>query len=156
MNTVSETLQKEFRVAQVIWMAILAALVIYVVLGHYFHGKAMVDLGDISVVWIRNLLVLAGGMMLISSFFIRRVMLARSASAQLPDEQAVAAKYKMATMVAAGLCEAVGLFGLVLIFLGDSLQALYLVNVVAAVARILHRPKMEELQRLTGRSGYST
>ena len=155
MNTISETLQKEFRVAQVIWIAILAALMIYVAIGHFFHGKALVDTGDVSVVWIRTVLAGVGGLMLIGSFFIRRKMLARGASAQLLDEQAVAMKYRMATMIAAGICEAVGLMGLVLIFLGDSLQSLYLFNMVAAMAMIMHRPKIEELQRLAGRSGFS-
>jgi hypothetical protein len=148
MNTTSEILQKEFRVTQVIWIVILAALVVYVAIGHYFHGKALVDLGDVSVVLIRNLFALAGGLMLVGSFFIRRKMLAGAASAQQPDEQTAGAKYKTATMVAAGICEAVGLFGLVLIFLGDSLQTLYLFVGVAAVALILHRPKKEELQQL--------
>ena len=76
-------------------------------------------------------------------------------SGQLPDAGAVAAKFKTATMIAAGICEVVGLFGLVLVFLGDSLPTLYLFNVVAATAMMLHRPKMEELQRLAGKSGFS-
>ena len=48
-----------------------------------------------------------GGIMLISSFFIRRAMLPRVTSAQLPDEQAVAAKYKTATMLASSTTDSV-------------------------------------------------
>jgi len=155
MNTASDVLKKEFRVAQVIWVAILMALAIYVVIGHFFHGEALVDTGDVSVAWIRTVLAGVAGMMLISSFLIRRAMLTRTANATEPDEQAVAARYKSATIVAAGICEAVGLMGLVLIFLGDSLQTLYLFNGAAAIGLFLQRPKMGELERLAGKSGYS-
>lgn len=160
MNKNSDVLQKEFRVAQVIWAAIFAALVIYVAIGHFIFGREFVDAESIPLHLIRNILAGVGGLMLLGSFFIRRTMLFGSGTGQLPDAGqlpgsgqlvdagAVAAKFKMATMIAAGVCEVVGLFGLVLVFLGDSLLTLYLFNVVAAVAMMLHRPRMEELQRL--------
>ena len=154
MNTGSDVLRKEFQVALVIWVAILVALAIYVAIGHFFIGKALVDTGDVSVSWIRTVLAGVGAILLLSSFFIRRAMLARGTAATLPDERAVAARYKSATIVAAGICEAVGLMGLVLIFLGDSLQTLYLFNGAAAIGLFLHRPKIEELERLAGHSGY--
>lgn len=150
MSTMTETLQKEFRITQVIWIAIFVALVIYAVIGHALIGRNLVDPESIPVQLIRNILAGVGGLMLVGSFFIRRRMLAGDGSGQPLGSAVAVAKYRMATMISAGICEAVGLFGLVLVFLGDSLQTLYLFVVVAACAMILHRPKLEELQRLAG------
>lgn len=153
MSTMTETLQKEFRVAQVIWIAILAALVIYLGVGHVFFGRDFVDAETVPLSLIRNILAGVGGLMLVGSWFIRRSMLVGNGSASPPDAAVVAANYRKATMISAGICEAVGLFGLVLVFLGDSLQTLYLFVVLATAAMIIQRPKMEELQRLAGGPG---
>ncbi len=152
MNTASEFLQKEFRIAQVIWIAILAALVIYLGVGHAFFGREFVDAGSIPVSLIRNILAGVGGLMLVGSWLIRRKMLEGSRSGQPRGEEAAVKAFKAATMISAGICETVGLFGLVLVFLGDSLQTLYLFVVVAAAAMIIHRPKIEELEKLAGKT----
>lgn len=156
MNTDPEALQREYRITLVIWIAILAALAIYVILGHALMGREFIDTATIPLALIRTILAAVGGAMLVGSFFIRRRMLEAPADGSTPDAAGAASKYRSATMITAGICEAVGLFGLVLIFLGDGLATLYLFNVVAAVALVLHRPRLEELEQLAGGGGVST
>ncbi len=153
MNTTSEVLQKEFRVAQVIWVVILVALVIYAMVGNALQGKEFVDNETIPLQLIQNILWAVSGVMLVGSWFIRRKMLAAGDPGQPLGETEVAAKYRTATMIGSGLYEAIGLFGLVLVLLGDSLQSMYMFVLVASMGMLLHRPKMEDLEKLAGISG---
>jgi len=155
MNTDSDVLQKAFNTSRVIWIAILAALAIYIIVGHALAGREFIDSSTIPLPLIRVVLAAVGGAMLVGSFFIRRGMLEPQASGAPGDAAGTAARYRSATMITAGICEAVGLFGLVLIFLGDGLPTLYLFNIVAAAALVLHRPKLEELEQLAGRPACS-
>jgi purine-cytosine permease-like protein len=150
MNTEPQTLWREFRITRIIWIAIFVALVIYVNLGHVLVGKEFVDTATIPLALIRAVLAAVGGVMLVGSYFVRRRILEEKTGVAAPDPTRAASRYRSATMITAGICEAVGLFGLVLIFLGDGLATLYLFNVVAAVALVLHRPRMEELEKLAG------
>ena len=153
MNDESDILQKNFRVAQVIWVAILAALVIYAMVGNALHGRDFVDSESIPLELIRNILWAVTAATLIGSWILRKRMLAASGLDGPLSEDEAGARYRTVTMIGSGLCEAVGLFGLVLVLLGDSLQTLYLFVLVAAVAMLVHRPKITELECLAGGVG---
>ena len=58
------------------------------------------------------------------------------------------AKYTMAVVVSLAFSESMGIYGLVLFFLGEDLQTLYTFIAISALAMIFFRPKMEELERL--------
>ncbi|MBU2499127.1 MAG: hypothetical protein KKE57_09510 [Proteobacteria bacterium] len=51
-------------------------------------------------------------------------------------------------MISLALSESIGIYGLVLFFLGDSLRTLYTFIGISALAIIYHRPKREELETL--------
>jgi hypothetical protein len=57
-------------------------------------------------------------------------------------------KYTTAVMVSLALSESIGIYGLVLFFLGSTIQTLYLFMVISACAMIFFRPKKEELAEL--------
>jgi hypothetical protein len=56
------------------------------------------------------------------------------------------AVYTKATVITLALAESIGIFGLVLFFLGDSFQVLYLFIAVSAAVMFYYRPKRDELE----------
>lgn len=54
----------------------------------------------------------------------------------------------MALMVSLALSESIAIYGLVLFFLGDDYQSLYLFVGISAIAMFFYRPKKEELEEL--------
>ena len=58
------------------------------------------------------------------------------------------AKYTTALIVSLTLSESIGIYGLVLFFLGDGFQTLYILTGISALAIYFHRPKREELETL--------
>jgi hypothetical protein len=57
-------------------------------------------------------------------------------------------KYAVAMVVSLALSESIGVYGLVLFFLGESFRTLYIFIGISALAIFLYRPKREELESL--------
>jgi hypothetical protein len=53
------------------------------------------------------------------------------------------------------LSESIGVYGLVLFFLGESFRTLYIFIGISALAMLLYRPKREELETLAMRDSVS-
>ena len=53
-----------------------------------------------------------------------------------------------ALVLCLALCESIGIYGLVLFFLGDTFQTLYTFVVISAAGMFYYRPKREELETL--------
>lgn len=51
-------------------------------------------------------------------------------------------------IVTLAIAESVAIYGLLLLFLGKDFQSLYIFTAVSAAAMIVHRPKMDEVERL--------
>jgi hypothetical protein len=62
-------------------------------------------------------------------------------------------KYSAATIVALAMSESIGIYGLVLFFLGKNPTDLYLLILVSAAAMLVYRPRKDEMLSLvqTGR-----
>jgi hypothetical protein len=59
-------------------------------------------------------------------------------------------------VVSLALSESIGIYGLVLFFLGESFRTLYIFLGISALAIFLYRPKREELEALTMRDSVSS
>jgi hypothetical protein len=65
-----------------------------------------------------------------------------------PDIQTVIGKYATAVIISLALSESVGIFGLVLFFLGKDFQILHAFLACSAVAMVFHRPRVSEIENL--------
>ena len=66
----------------------------------------------------------------------------------MSHQRALLAKYTVAVLVSLALCEGIGIYGVVLFFLGAELKILYIFIAISALSMFFYRPKMEELERL--------
>ena len=112
--------------------------------------------GELPLELIRTILLGISLLTLVLTNFLRKLVLAGT----LPQPGAVPAKpaahsnrpaflekYTTATIVSLALSESIGLYGLVLFLLGDTLQTLYMFIGISAFAMLLYRPKREDVAR---------
>ena len=150
-----EALDKGMIVLWIIWGAILISLFVYVLVCHLAGDQIRQNLNpDMPLTLFKNILYAASVLTLLISYFVRKAVLSvRSSStrtrssniSQQPAQPAFMGKYTVAMIVSLALSESIGIYGVVLFFMGDSLQTLYTFIGVSAMAMILYRPKKEEI-----------
>ena len=152
-------LEKGLRMLWIIWAAMLGSLFIYVFICHQvgeeFRGNTNLDF---PIGLLKNILYGAVIVTLFLAHILRRFMLTGRfsssevrlfRSALISKQPSLLAKYTIAVFVSLALCESIGLYGLVLFFLGDDLQTLYIFITISALSMFFYRPKTEEIERLT-------
>lgn len=153
-----EALTRGFRTIRLIWAALLACLLVYVLICHVGGEEIRAAVApDFPRELLRNILYFIAVAELIIAYFLRKFILkptvSRPESSFIQHEQdgdiaVVVSKYMVAVLVSLAISESIGIYGLVLYLLGDELQALYIFVAVSALAMFYFRPKMEELEQL--------
>jgi hypothetical protein len=157
-----EAIDKVMIVPWIIWGALLISLFIYILVCHLVHAQGGQNIRpDFPLSQFRNILYIIAGITLIASYLIRILLLNTRLSSstsiepitsQLSTQPAYLGKYMVAMISSLAFCESVGIYGVVLFFVGDSFQTLYTFIGVAAIAMVYYRPKMEELIALANES----
>jgi hypothetical protein len=161
-NMLEETdrveLEKGLRILWTIWAAMLGSLFIYVFICHQVGEEIRGNTSpDFPIGLLKNILYGALIVTLFLAHLLRRFMLSGRFSsseakpfkpASISNQPALLAKYTIAVLVSLALCEGIGLYGVVLFFLGADLQTLYIFITISALSMFFYRPKMEELERL--------
>jgi hypothetical protein len=141
-----------------IWAAMLGSLLIYVFVCHQFGEKTpQTESPDFPIGFLKNILYVVVIVTLFLTNFLRKLILAGrfggseyklSEPGAGSNQLSLLAKYTTATIVSLALSESIGIYGLVLFFLGDSFRTLYIFIGISAVAMFFHRPKREDLEEL--------
>lgn len=142
----------------VIWGAMLVSLLIYVFIGSQVPEEMRQKLGGaLPLDLIRKILLGVAAFTLIVAIFIRkRIVEGGSAGYDMKSSMALdpstspsaLGKYMTAMIISLGLCESVGVYGLILFFLGDSFQTLLIFIGIGALGMVFFRPKREEFETL--------
>jgi hypothetical protein len=149
-----EELNKGFLTLKMIWLAMLASLAIYVFVGLQVAPTMRTSLDkDIFAILRAILYVLAFVTLIITGPIKRRLL---SAKGQLGSAQStlhpIIQQYFAAMTIVWALSESIGVYGLVLFFLGKNTTDLYLLIVTSAAALLMHRPKKGEVISLSQKS----
>jgi len=151
-------IEKGFLTLKIIWAAMFGPLLIYVIICHQF-GHEIRQVANIQIP-VDVLKYIFLGLSLVTLFLthhLRRSMLAvRSVGPviKLADQTSYSnqpqalVKYTAAVIVSLALSESIGIYGLVLFFLGDTFRTLYTFIIISAFAMSYYRPKQEELVML--------
>ena len=146
---------------RVIWFSMLATLGIYLGLGIYLNEVLKAPVEGLPMGILRNVLYVVSFAMFVAAKFMRKRMLEKglggSGAVPVSGQSAVKAalgQYLMTTIISLALSESIGIYGLVLFFLGRNLSDLYALLAVAAVAMVYFRPRAEELAGLADRMKY--
>lgn len=109
------------------------------------------------IVLFRNIFFGISIIELMATYFIRKFMMRkpRTDPGSIPvpepgthDSVDMQAKYLSAMVVSLALCESIGIYGLLLFFLGDSFQTMYTFMIISAAGMLFHRPKREDFEAL--------
>jgi hypothetical protein len=143
-----EEFGKELVVLKLIWFAMLISLAVYLFVGLQVGESIKVSMNADTFSVLRSILYVVAFVELIITKYIRNLIL--SAKGQFkPATQGirhpVIQKYTTAMMVALGLSESIGIYGLILFFLGKNTTDLYLLILISAAAMFMYRPKKEEV-----------
>ena len=150
--------QNQLSVLWIIWGAMVVTLCIYVLICHLVGDgiRQSVDL-DFPLGLPRNILYGVGIFTLFLAHFLRRFILAPRSDGSgsmslkpppLKDQPTVIGKYTSALLLSLALSESIGIYGLVLFFLGDSFQTLYIFIGISALGMFHYRPKQDEIEKL--------
>lgn len=142
-----------------IWIAMLASLGMYLIVGLYAKDNIQVATGDdFPIKTIRNVLYAVSIITLILTKVIRNSLLKNSRGfienrqpANQSNQHPAIAKYSIAFIISFALLESIGIYGLVLVMLGKDLTDLYILIILSAVAMFYYRPKKEEVINLAER-----
>ena len=149
----------------IIWGFIFGSLFIYVFICHLFGDELGRSTNlNIPLDLMRNILYGVAISTLILTRFLRKFMLAGRPGSSGPtssnppprsSQSSSIGKYATTMVVSLPLSESIGIYGLVLFFLGESFRTLYIFIGISALAMFLYRPKREELETLVMRDSVS-
>jgi F0F1-type ATP synthase membrane subunit c/vacuolar-type H+-ATPase subunit K len=155
---VREANERSLLTLWVIWAGIFGTLFIYVFICHQLGDKIRsAASANFPLDLMRNILYGISIFTLILTHFLRKLILAgrpggpgpmTSKPPSLSNQPSLLAKYTTAMLVSLGLSESIGIYGLVMFLLGESLQTLYMFMGISALAMFFCRPKREELETL--------
>jgi hypothetical protein len=151
-----EEIKKGLMTLNIIWCAMLISLAIYLFVGLQVAGNLRTSLGADTYAIVRLFLYILAFVTLIAIRYVRKLLLSakgsnqqRSASGRYPIQNPAIGKYVSAMIVAWAMSEGIGIYGLVLFFLGKNVTDLYLLLALSAATMCFYRPKREEITSLS-------
>ena len=153
-----EVIEKGMQLLWIIWAAILGSLLVYIFICHQLGDeiRGNVD-SNFPIDTLKYALYLVVFVTLIIIYFFRKKMFSgdfgRSdksiPSLKLSTSQApFLSRYTTGMIVSLALSESIGIYGLILFFLGDKYETLYIFIGISAISMFFCRPKREELEKL--------
>ncbi len=137
---------------KIIWSAMLMSLAVYLVVGLVVAPNMPSTFTGDTFATLRMALYLLGIATLIAARYIRKLILGREGRSVGPAQaqpSSLMAIYTSAVIASLAMCESVGIYGLVLFFLGRNSTDLYLLLGISAAAMVYYRPRKEELAGLS-------
>jgi hypothetical protein len=134
-------LDQQFRVVQVLHFAMLASLAGYLVIGLVLGSGKVPNIAASSAEWVRIFYFLSTSLIVAAYFVKKRMVRPLSAGMVAADIKQCLASFRSGHLVTYVLCDGIGLFGLLGMFLGGSRFQFMNLIVVAFALMILLRPK---------------
>ena len=130
------------------WVSMFGALAIYIPVCHLSGDVIKADMeADIPLELMKNILLGISAAEIVMAYFIRRIMLTprKPLEAYQMKERYAAA----AVLVSLAISESIGIYGLLLFFIGEEISAFYTFIAISATAIIFYCPKADEFERFT-------
>ena len=154
-----EVIERGMRPLWVIWALMFGSLCIYIFICHQLGDEFRGNVGsNFPIGTFKNILYIAVIVTIFLTYFFRKFMLSRNLgqsevktpNLKLFSSQApFLAKYTTAMIISLALSESIGIYGLILFFLGDNYQTLYIFIGISALSMYYYRPKREEIEKLS-------
>ena len=142
------TFDRRISAMRIIWCAILVSLAIYLFVGLLVGKNLQTIIDEDSYTVFKYVLYSLTCFTLIATWYLRKFLLARkiqSLQANQVSEYQILQKYFVASIVSWALSESIGIYGLILFFVGKNITDLYILILISAIAMFLYRPKKEDI-----------
>jgi len=152
-----ETLNSGMKIIWIIWGAMFVSLGIYIIAAHIIADQIkMQSLAPDVFSLLRNVLYVIVLVELALIPFIKKLSLksplklSQASIQQIPGagNHPAVGKYASVVIISLAIAESIAVYGLLLFILGKDSHGLYLLIAISAMAMILYRPKMDELEKL--------
>ena len=150
-NADRDSIEKGFMRLQIIWGAIFACLIVYLIIVLTLGEEISKGFqGQLPVSVIRNILICVSVVEVLIIHIFRRIMIEKGTLLKFlergpsSEQPLYMAQYMIAVIISATIAECIGIFGLVLIFLGAGINTFYFFAGASAIIMIYYRPKKEE------------
>ncbi len=147
-----QELDKGMRTLKSIWVALFVSLILYVFSVPLIIAQSQVILSQTAYGTLRMTLYGVAVVTLAATWYVRTLLLL---SGQAPAPQAKTSpphpaigRYTTIMILALGMSETIGVYGLILFILGNNKTDLYLLTALSAAAMTLYFPRKEEIVRL--------
>jgi len=150
-----QELDKRLMTLRIIWFAMLMSLDIYLFVGIQVGTNVQSSINEDTLGILRTVLYAMAFAILIATRYIRKLILSGKSEVSQPAQvlkHPALQKYSAATIVALAMSESIGIYGLVLFFLGKNSTDLYLLILISAVAMVMYRPRKDEMLNLAQES----
>ncbi len=140
----------------IIWGAMFISLFIYIAVCHMVAQTFKPTLSeDFPLTLFTNILIVVGCSELVLAFFLKKFLLKVMSGKKGQNTEGLSGymvfgKYMVVLLITLAISESVGIYGMVLFFMTLQFQLLYPFMIVAAIAMLFFRPKMDELIALHG------
>ena len=142
----------------VIWIisaAMFGAVVVYTVISYLMAGMPFIPAFSVPLETARYIFILLTAGALALAFFLRKTMLSgRSAKSSVHAEAVPSffGRYAVAVIISFAISEAIAIFGLILLFLGEGLPIVYVFMAVSALSMFFFRPDRDELEEFVNKT----
>jgi hypothetical protein len=149
-----ENINKGWLTLNIIWAAMLISVFIYLFVGLYTEDKISIPMEKNIFDILRNTLYIVSFVTLIATKYIRKLVLSGKGLSNVKKvyqqsnqniQHPALARYTTAMIIALAMSESIGIYGLILFFLGKNQLDLYLLILISAAAMLYYRPKKEEV-----------
>jgi len=154
-----EEIGKGLLTLKMIWFAMLASLAIYLFVGLQVATNLKVSMNEETFVVLKWALYGLAFITLIITRYIRNLILSSKGQpkpATQSYQHPVLQKYTIAMTITWALSESIGIYGLILFFLGKNTTDLYLLILISAAAMLMYRPRKDEVISLSQKSRVSS
>jgi ATP synthase subunit C len=150
-----QELSKTLLSMRFIWFFLFLSPLFYLAVGLYLEPTLKVNLDKKTLETVKMVLYIIAFVTLVGTGYVRNLMLSRPGNPQNQNQlvkDPMLQRYFTAMIVALALSESIGIYGLVLFFLGKDQTDLYLLTLVSAAAMLFYFPKKEHLLLLARHS----
>jgi hypothetical protein len=148
--------KKGLMTLNIIWFAVLTSLVIYLFVGLQVKENLQTSMNAAAFTTFKSILYGIAAITLFITRYVRKFVLSAKGSkiftasrGRQPTQHPSLAKYTAAMVVSLAMTESIGIYGLVLFFLGKNATDLYLLIAISGVAMFFYRPNKEDIINLS-------
>ena len=126
--------------------AMVCMLIAYNIIGHFFINDIQVNLAEEQRIVIRTVFYIIAIILFPIVNLLRHIMLRLNQT--MPGGNPAKNRYLVTIIITMAVIELVGMMGIVMYVLGDTVNSLYIFTVLGALGVFLHRPRVEEYRQI--------